>query len=247
MNIGEERYFNFPVTLLQDAFYDIRSTMNNIMNYAGYARAKELSRGDKTKRMNDAGDYLEIEFGNALQSFKNGKILFESTPPNSPMTGINSRTCFDFFNNHKTEFKIAVLLAFLAFKSIIGNKKYSCITNNFLLSRMGGFSSTVGLDKLPETLIKYSTRWKLDKIKVELCDKWNLAIYGYRIKGFYCSLKLTTEGLAEVAEEKRFNYKLKKHKGQQAEARKKAIENLYKKLTSNQQNKEVNNDTKTAT
>ena len=228
---NEEIYFNFPVHLLQNACQDIRETMNNIIDYAGYVHTLNLKNGNDEKKMLAAGKYFKIRYGSPKGSFEKGRMLFNSKPQNLPMTGININILFEFYRNPKTEYEIIVLLAFLAFKSIIGNKQYACISNNFMLSRMAGFSNMVEKEQLPEPMCYYK-RWTIDKIKAELCDKWNLSIYGYRMNGFYCSLKLSTDELAEVAEEKRLRCKLRNHNGQQKKAREKAIENLYKKLTS---------------
>lgn len=224
-----DKYLNFPVQLLQDAFRDIRQTMDDVMNYAGYAHTLKLEHGSNEKKMEDAGRYFGMTWGNARRSYERGKTLNDSIPQNSPMTGINKDVCFDFYDNHKTPDEIAVLLAFLAIKSIIGVKPYCKVTNGYLLARMAGMAKAEDLPRpLPEPLAQYSTRRKLDKIKSELQLNWNVNIYGTHTRGYYVSIdnKFDMNKLAFEAEKRRKSTKEKLLKQRKDEARQKALSKL---------------------
>lgn len=224
----EDKYLNFPVQLFQDAFKDIRQTMDNIMNYTGYKHTLQL-HGSDSKKMEDAGSYFGIDWGNTMRCYRSGETLYNSLPENSPMTGINKDVCFDFYKNHKTHDEIAVLLAFLAIKSIIGIKPYCKITNGYLIARMGGYAGVNDMPHpLPEPLAQYNTRRKLDKIKKELELNWNVNIYGTHTRGFYVSIdkKFDMNKLAVEAEKRRKSTKEKQLKQRKDEARRLALEKL---------------------
>lgn len=225
----EDRYLNFPIQLLQDAFKNPRQTMDNVMNYAGYVHTLNLKQGSDEKKMNDAGSYFGITWENKKKCYEDGEALYNSIPANSPMTGINIDICFDFYKNPKTSDEIAVLLAFLAIKSIIGMKPYCKTTNAYLLARMGGYASRIDVvNPLPDPLVKYTTRRKLDKIKMELQLNWNVNIYSRHVRGFYVSIdrRLTLDKLIFEAEKRRKSTKEKQLKQRKDEARRKAMEKL---------------------
>ena len=189
MDTINQKYFNFPINLLRGAFDDIQTMMNNVMDFACYTKSEQYDNGTPSQKMKDAAKFFGITLGNVKQSNENGRRLNFLMPKKSPMTGINKDTCFDFYKNEKTESDIAVLLAYLALKSVIGSKPYVHITNEFLIARMAGYPSVKSMPQvLPEPLAGFTTRRKLDKIKLELRTNWNVNIYGYRVRGFYVSI-----------------------------------------------------------
>jgi hypothetical protein len=232
---GEPKYMNFPISFLQDAFRDIRQTMDNVMDYAGYVHTLKLEHGTDEKKMKDAGSFFNIIWGNDKKAYQNGKTLYNSIPPKTPMVGINKDTCFDFYKNPKTEDEIAVLLAYLALKSIIGEKPYIHTTNEYMLVRMGGYASIKDMpDPLPEPLRKYSSRRMLDKIKFELQSSWNVKYYSRYIRGFYVSIdnpsnpdkSFTLNKLVLEAEKHRKSNIEKQLKDKINDAREKALQEL---------------------
>lgn len=224
-----DKYLNFPIPLLQDAFSDIRKTMNDIMRYAGYAHTPKLVYGNKYERIEAAGRYFGITFGNVNSVYTEGKTLHDSLPSNSPMTGISTTICFDFYENHKRPDEIAVLLAYLAIKSAIGAKPYTKLTNEYSVARMGGYANIKDMpNPLPNPLLKYYTRRKLDKIKQELQLNWNVNIYSIYTRGFYVSIdnKFSLDKLVFEAEKRRKSTKEKQLKQKKENARKRALEAL---------------------
>jgi hypothetical protein len=230
-------YLNFPVPMLQDAFINIREVMSNIMYYAGYVHTLKLEHGDDEKKMKSAGEYFGITWGSVNGSFREGRELFDSIPENTPKVGINKEVLFDFYKNHKTQDEIAVLLAFLALKSIIGDKPYIRTTNEFMIARMGGYASIKDMpDPLPDPLKKYNSRRMLDKIKFELQTGWNVKYYARYIKGFYVSIynpsesepdkSYTLDKLVLEAEKRRKSNLEKQLKNLTGEARLKALKTL---------------------
>ncbi|HOS91651.1 MAG TPA: hypothetical protein PLV80_13805 [Prolixibacteraceae bacterium] len=218
-------FFNFPVRLLQGAFDDIASTMDQIIDYATFVHASKLDHITIKQRMNAASDFFGIRIPNPEASYRRGQSLFAENKK-SPMTGIKKELCFDFMNNHKTTDEIAVLLGYLAVKSILGNKPYACITNSFLIARMGGYSGIKDLPaNLPQPLASYSTRRKLDRLKQTLMLNWGVNIYSHLMKGFYISMDsvLPLEKLIIEAEKRRNKFVISNLKKKTDEARQKAL------------------------
>jgi hypothetical protein len=224
-----EKYLNFPIQLLQNAFKDIHKTMSNIMDYAGYRHTLKLDFGDEEEKMNDAGDYFNIDLGNTIVAYHNGESLYRKIKVNSPHTGINKDVCFDFYKNPKRNDEIAVLLAYLGLKSIIGTKPYIKTTNDYLIARMGGFGSLKDVPgQLPEPLALYNTRRKLDRIKFELQLNWKVNIYAKYTRGFYVSFDNTfsLDRLVLEAEKKRKKTAEAQLKQKINEAEEKALKQL---------------------
>lgn len=202
----DQVYFNFPVPLLRNAFGDIRQVMNDIMAYAGYMHTLKLDLGTSQKKMESAGNYFGVIYGNAAIAYDQGSNLFYELPKNSPMVGISKSILFDFYLNPKTEFDIAVLCAFLAVKSILGYKPYVKTTNDFLISRMAGYARVDEItDQIPDPLVKFTIRRMLDKIKLELQTSWGVNIYARYTRGFYVSIEtiFPLEKLVLEAEKRR--------------------------------------------
>ena len=51
---------NFPITILQGAFNDIRGTVDSIMNYATYKHSLGLEFGNESQRMKESSDFFNI-------------------------------------------------------------------------------------------------------------------------------------------------------------------------------------------
>ena len=219
-------FFNFPITLLKPAFIDIRQVCNDIMDYAIYMHGKKLI-GDPIKRMEDAAGYFGIDLGDVDNSLENARILYKTNSNKSAMTGINKDLLFEYYKNYKTDSEIAVLLAFLALKSILGKKSYCRITSDFLLCRMAGYTSKKEMNVLPEDLKKYRTRWNMDSLKRELKNSFGLKIYGRHTRGFFVSFNLSDEQLIKEVEMKRKKYIEKIQKDEQSKAVKKVLMELY--------------------
>jgi hypothetical protein len=219
-------YLNFPIQLLQGAFSNINGTMDDILNYTAYRYTLKLN-GTNTEKMKSASNYFGINFGNPHSSYQFGKTLYDSLPENSPMVGINTDVCFDYYEHSKTTDEIAVLLAFLAIKSIIGIKPYSKVTNAYLIVRMAGYASIDDMPhSLPHPLPQYTSRRKLDRIKKELQLNWNVNIYGVHTRGWYVSVDSSFDMNKLALEAEKRRNKEKQLKQRKDEARRLALEKL---------------------
>lgn len=233
-------YFNFPIALLDGLFEDKKSVLLNIRCYALFAHAEKLHKKDdeeynfleSAKFFEVSNDWSERE---KKQYFETGKILFSSIDENSPKVGLNIDIWKDYFKNHKSEFDLACLAAFLAIKSILGpNKAYCRLTNLFLWSRMNGYSNTVeDCSELSPCIAKYAAEYQTKKIKDALKIDWSLTLYGINTRGFFVSFKLNKEELAMQVEKSKKSNKLKEYNHQIKNARNKALAELKRQYSDN--------------
>jgi hypothetical protein len=222
----EEKYFNFPIPLLRPAHSNIKTVCQEIMDYAIYKRSRTLT-GSPANRIKNLEKYFGITLGNASRSLENGKLLFDSIPDKTAMTGISKELLFDYYKNDKTDFEISLLLSFLAIKSILGKKSYCRITTDYLICRMAGYTSKIEMEEVPESLKKYLTRRKMDSLKMELKKSFGLKIYARFTRGWFVSFELTEEQLIREVEMKRKKYIEKTQRDSQSMAVKRVLQELY--------------------
>jgi len=225
--MSNERYFNFPIQLLAGFLTDRMNSLTNIYNYATYKKAQNLKDGSINEWVKYSDKYFGIITTDPVRSFENGLELYENLPISSPMVGINKSVYFDYYLNDKDEFEEVCLLAFLAIKSIVQNKSYCKIDNDFLLSRMDGNTKKVmDYSSLSPEIVKYANNYQIRKIKAELCNSWGLVTYSRYTRGFYVSFTLSVEELVFEAEKRRKSTKAKQAKEREKEAVKIALHRL---------------------
>lgn len=204
----------------------MRRMCNDIMDYATYKHARGLS-GTMTDRMKSAAKYFGITLGNIHGSLENGRELYENINPRSPMTGINSGLLFDFYQGNQPINEIVALLAHLAIKSILGQKGFCRVTNDYLLCRMAGYPGMSDMKALPDYLSPYATRRRMDNIKSELQKSYGLQIYARYTRGFFVSDTLGLEDLIKAVETKRKKWQLAQQKAEVSNAVAKVLNELY--------------------
>ena len=131
-------YMNFPITILQGAFKDIRKTVSNIMDYATYKHSLGLEFGNESQRMKEAADFFCINFGNLESAIIDGKKIHNSLKKGTPFVSVRLKMLWDFYNNPKKEADIAYFCAFCAIKSVLGNKEYIKTNKSLIIARMFG-------------------------------------------------------------------------------------------------------------
>ena len=91
--------------------------------------------------------------------------IFNETPTNQPRTGMEVRVFWEFYQEKKTDEEKAILLAFLAVKSILGvNLWYKLGKQEIIFHRMAGQADCKG--EIPDTIKPFTTRYKFDKTTV---------------------------------------------------------------------------------
>jgi hypothetical protein len=222
---NKKKYFNFPIVLLEGFLIDHKKCLNDILDYAMYAYCEKYDTDD-VKR---AARFFGVSLGNEIRTYRNGNELFDSVPEGLPKVGISKEIFFDYYTNEKTEFQNVTLLAFLAIKSVLQNKAYSKLDNNYLFARMDGKSRRIKNDsELSKELLKYKNEYQSVKIKNELKLNWGLIHYAYYTRGFYVSFKTPLEDLILQVEQNKISFKLKEQKEKEKAARLAAMERLNK-------------------
>jgi|ERR1700757_317435 len=220
----KERYFNFPVQLLTDFMKDSKDALNNISDYAVYAHCLKLEHGNDLEMMRSSAKYYNIKLYNVGASLKNGRNLYQSISETSPKVGINLKTWWEYYGGGKSEFENVCLLAHLAIKSIIQNHSCCKITNDYLFSRMSGFTTVVKPDMFTYQLTKYYNEYQISKkIKPFLIHQWYLVTYSFHTRGFWVSYKMSLEDLVLEVEKRRKSTKENQYKKQVRELREKAL------------------------
>lgn len=227
--MSEIKYFNFPIYLLEDFLLDKNYCLTKILFYALYAHIFKLEEGDDYDKFRSSVKFYEVALGDSKHAFSEGKKLYENQKYGYPKVGINIKIFWDFYKYHKSDYQMICLLAFLGIKSIIQNKAFCKITNNYWFARIDGKSKSCDFNELSPEIRKYTTRHFIRKIKDELINDWGLMSYGYNMRGFYISFKLDIYELSYQVERKKNNYlKNEKRKEEAIDARKLAIIRIIK-------------------
>ncbi len=225
----EIRYLNAPINLLEGFLKNKKDCLENILYYGIYDYyIKDIECCDIDTYSICSSEFFGIQLRNVKRSYNIAKGLYEKYNSQKPAKfGLNLTIFWNYYkSDNKTEFELVCLLAFLAMKSIIQKKPYCRITNNYLLSRMAGYSKAYDISLLPSDLMKYSNEYQLKKIKRTLSlENWGLVSYGYT-RGFYISFQLSLEDLIYLVEKKKLKNKQKEYKIFQDEARSKALKRI---------------------
>jgi len=224
---NETKYFTFPIILLEGAYSDIQKVCSNIICYSIYFYSKSFEGESEIEKMEKAAKALNVTMGSTKESLRIAKELDRMNC--KTMTSINTSIVWDFRDNYKSQFEIAVFTAFCAIRSIIGKKSYCKTTNLFWLSRMAGKPCQVDYSELPEALHKYSNEYQLKKIKSELVLHWGLKYYSHFTRGFYVSFSMNLPELVLQAETRKKKFQEKNYSDQQKAAREAALLKLYPK------------------
>ena len=221
----EERFYNFPVQLMQAA-PDIRKFCDDVLDYCIYKQSLTLS-GDHAIR--DVANYLKDRRNKKEYiTEQRGRELYNQMPENAAVTGINNDLIWDFYNIYKTDHEVAVLMAFLALKSILGKKSYCRVTNEYLLLRMAGYNAKHDMPELPAWLQRYTSRRGMDSLKTDLQRNYGLKLYARYTRGFFVSFTLSLEELIKEVEMKRKKYYESNMKTQVSTAVSKVLKTLYR-------------------
>lgn len=225
----KEKYFNFPIQLLEDFMKnDTQKALNNISSYVIYEDSLKLHQGTNLEKIISCASNYDMTLGNNQKTLDNGKELYNSLPLKSPRAGIKLSIWWDFYKNDKTEFDKICLLCFLAIKSILGRQKSYCKTTNlYLWSRMDGKVKAVNeIWELSDEVKKYANEYQTKKIKASLRNNWGLVTYSRYCRGFYVSYKLTLEALIMEAEKRRKSTIERQYKDLEKELIKKILDKL---------------------
>lgn len=215
--------YNFPISILQGFMTNPDKVLENVLNFALYKTNEDYHYKDADEVCNITG----TRFYNLNAALRAGKELVEEYDGKGyPWTGIGNDLLWTYKKKDRSDFDKATLLAFLAIKSLIGQKPFYKVTNqSIIFKRMAGYKDS---DKwnIPKEIKKYTTRSRFDRIKLELKENWNVVIYASHVRGMYISTTLSLDELALQAEKNKLRTRQKAQAQAAEEARKRAIEAL---------------------
>ena len=217
--MSNKKYFNFPICLLNGFMNNTEAVCNDIIWFVIYAYCQYYDTDEDTACRYFGLNADGAEIPNMYVS------RFSKIPQNIPYCGIDKEIIFEYKDSYKSDYDKAVLLAYLAIKSILGEKPYYKLTNQRIIyNRMAGIDDKSEL--LPKEIAYYCTRSRFDNIKLELKTKWKVAIYANHTRGMYISTKLDLVKLATIAEEKKLSTRKWLQKSIEEFARKQALETI---------------------
>lgn len=201
---SEEKYFNFPIQLLEGFLLDSKKVLDDILNYSVYKESLKLEYGTELQMIKYSEKFFNLKLGNYQNTLDSGKLLYNSMPTISPKAGLSVTIFFEFYKNDKSDFDKACLLAFLGLKSIIGKKSYCKTINLYLWARMDGKTKAIdNVLQLSNEVRKYANEYQTKKIKTALRNNWGLVHYARYTWGFYVSFILDLKKLITEAEKRR--------------------------------------------
>lgn len=215
-----ERFYNFPIIMMQgvlEGWKEKDEFLKDILYFhiANHAqKLEDLNEFEETEvqRFKRSAEFWGVSMsGNIERSQLRGAELLDEFEKSKVFVGISSEVFWNFYQNDKTQFEWECLAAFLALKSILGNKTF-CKSNNALLyARMSGNESVKDLHSLS------FSRFHRDKIILKLELEWNVKYYSRYTKGFYFGIDTTLEDLIFFAEDRRESFKAKELKKSKSE------------------------------
>ena len=258
-----EDYYNFPITLLTGILDKPDEVFRDILAWATYDYLKRTQGENEngTKVLNGAMGYRKIELAIEYMDYPYerrtanqgqlewwyrhcGEVYAAHKGARTGLTRdkywqlrerfaenpeeINS---YPYPNDFDTE--RVVWLAFLAMKSIVGNKGY-CKTNDLMLfARMNGrskaFANEQDLKEHSHPLIaSYYTRKKRETIRRKLAEEFHTPTHSNHDRGYYASTRLSLEKLGEVVESKRHST-MKSYNAKMRDTRDRVLAKLGKK------------------
>ena len=214
--------YNFPISMLRGFMGNTDSVLDSILDFCIWQDYEACQQDIEAVK-----ERLHITIGNEKSTLREGKELSNRYRNDGyPWTGISHNLFWEYMRKDRSDFDKATLLAFLAIKSLIGQKPFYKVTNqSVIFKRMAGYKES---DKwnIPKEIKKFTTRSRFDRIKLELKENWNVVIYATYVRGMYISTTLSLEELAMQAEKNKLRTRQRAQSHAAEEARRKAVETL---------------------
>lgn len=198
-------YLNFPITIIKDIFDNSKGTFRDIAYWAAADVMNSLKGYHQLAKLMEAKRVLQLSF-QVNQSICQ-LCLDIQKKYSGARTGISKEhliylnRCWGFIKDSDK----VLWLAFIAAKSILGNK-VKCQTNDLMLfARMNGlnraFSNEVDLLEHSHPIIaSFYTRRKRDTLRKRLAEEFHINTYSNHNRGYHISRKLSCEKLKELVE-----------------------------------------------
>lgn len=216
---SEQKYFNFPIKMLQgvlDGSKDKVSFLTDLLYYHIESHAMKMEglneyEESETQRFKRSAEFWGVTVGDNPEKQKKAEQLLIENETSKVFVGINTTVFWSFYKEEKTDLEWECLVAFLALKSILGNKSYSKSNNALLYSRMSGLESANDGYELS------FTEYHRNKIIFKLETEWELKYYSRYTRGFYFGIDVSLKDLIFQAESKRESLRKESLKNNKAE------------------------------
>lgn len=214
-------YYNFPIQLVHNLFHDTENCFTNIVNYSVYFDFKKSGLLDYGSFVTSKHSYCIVELDERLGQQLNDSLEREG------LTGIKHESVKNYLSFEIDTKSLVKLSVHLAWKSIIGIKKYVLTNNSLLVARMHGVMLSNNDYKLNPLISEYiSSKYKISKLKRSVCDSFKWTYSSYHSRGYYISNKISQKQLIKIEENNRRKNKEKKRKEKEKELRKEVLKEI---------------------
>ena len=225
-------YFNVPITIIEGIFENHKDTLNKIAYWAAADVMNGLKGYNQLAKLMEARRVLQLSFQvnqSVYQLCLDTQKKYSGARAGLSLEQIKHlNQCWGFLKDSDK----VVWLAFIALKSILGNKTY-CKTNDLMLfARMNGlvraYSSEEDLLEHSHPVIaNHYTRRKRETLRKRLAEEFHIKCYSYHDRGYYITRRLSFEKLMELVELSR--HQKKTYQAKIAKSRKKVLALIHEK------------------
>lgn len=198
--MNKKIYYNAPCGLFH-GFLDEKSritVLNRVLDYCcfvEYNKHNEIK--DEEKRFQKVRDTLIFKNGIRESSIKQGEELW-LLHVKEPFFSIYNDVFWDFHDNYKSDEECVMLMAYLALKSICGQKHWAKTNKAMWLSRMDGkrrpqykmVEDKLELD-VSDNLAKYKSKYGIRRLRALLFEYYKVSFYSKCVHGFCFSTTLS--------------------------------------------------------
>lgn len=140
---NKAEYINFPISFFADKFFEIKKTLDNVMDFAVYRHSLSLELGDDNEdKIRSAASFFNIKFPDISRVEGNYQEIIKkySTNKKNPNVSLRLPIMWEYYGQDKNEFQIACFRAFCAIKSILGASETVVTNKEMIIARMFGKS-----------------------------------------------------------------------------------------------------------
>ena len=221
----DDIYYTFPADLMIGYWKseeEKQRCLCRVLSYCAFKAWKNRERGTPD------GEFYDLvckELGLVRFIYKNKSQFYENTNGVRELYynyeglywSVSRSLFFKHYNSEETDVERIGFLAYLAAKSILGNRGFAKTNRNFITSRMACNLRNVSDEELPEQILMYRKRYHFDKLCKEILpSKYKVAVYSdNRMRGVYLSLRKNADGEPDLLwlAEQVANLRIDKKKG----------------------------------
>ena len=192
-------YYNVPCTLFRNYLkndFCREQVLFDVLTYAVYSEYLRLQDEvfDEAEGFDMACKNMGCKNRSMEQVLTDGKSLFESGKGEA-FVSLDSDKYWKQVNEDMTHEERAMFLAWMALKSIQGNKPFAKTCNAMWLSRMDGYSrmrkpSFRAKNTFSEPVEKYNSKYKCSRLRALLFKYYQVSSDADGVRGFYFSTSM---------------------------------------------------------